>query len=121
MTTVTETKTSDLPTQPTTPTVAVVQPSVTVVPPRTLDASDARKWWAMMFLAGGGLTMTVYAGMVLYFVQAEAKFAFYLGMFAMLNIFVIFSGLMGLLVKRTLNVSRTGIVVEDHDSRDQQG
>ena len=100
---------------------AVVAPpqQVTVVPPRTLDASDQRKSWALFFLAGGGLTMTAYAGVVLWLVGDVARYAYYLGMFAMLNIFVIFTGMLGLLVKRTLNISKTGIVVEDHEGKQE--
>lgn len=113
-TTTTETKTDTL----AAPVAVVVPPQqITVVPAKNLDASDLRKTWALLFLAGGGLTMTAYAGVVLWLVGDVARYAYYLGMFAMLNIFIIFTGMLGLLVKRTLNISKTGIVVEDHESK----
>lgn len=118
-TTVTETKT-ETPGVNTPPVVAAVVTApqqVTVIPPRTLDASDQRKSWALFFLAGGGLAMTLYAGVVLWLVGDTARYAYYLGMAAMLNIFMIFTGMLGLLVKRTLNVSKSGIIVEDHESK----
>lgn len=107
--------------------VAVVPPSaphVVSVSADFLANADRRKTWAIMFLAGGGLMMTIYAAFVLYIVRtAPAHYAYWLGMFAMANIFTIFTGLLGMFVKRTLNVSKNGILVEDkiNGSQDQQG
>lgn len=105
------------------PVVAVVAPptqQVTIVPKGTQDASDRRKTWALWILLGGGLVMSLYATYALYLVQSVAHYAFYLGLAAMGNIFMIFSGLAGLLVKRSLNIGKSGIVLEDHDLGDKQ-
>lgn len=77
--------------------------------------ADRRRDWALVILAGGGMTMTLYSIAVLYMSQSEVKYVFYLGVLAMLQIFVVFTGLLGLLVKRNLTISRAGITVSDFD------
>ena len=120
MTTVTTTETATN-TAAVAPAVVAVQPASVVVPSTYLAASDRRKGFALFFLAGGGAMMTIYASIVLYLVQEYPRYAYYLGLFAMLNIFMIFTGLVGMFVKRSINVTRNGVIIEDQNgSQDQQ-
>lgn len=118
MATVTTTETT-----PTSEIPVLVAPTQTVrVPAGTLASSERRRDLALWFLAGGGVMMTVYAILALYLVTNTPHYVFYLGLASMVNIMVLFTGIAGLLVKRTLNVSRTGVVIEDHEangSKDQ--
>jgi hypothetical protein len=86
---------------------------VTLVPEHVQDRSDTRRDWALIILAGGGMVMTVFAAFVLYLVHGNEKYAFYLGLAAMLQVLLVLTGLMGLLVKRTISISRTGINIGD--------
>jgi len=75
--------------------------------------SDRRRDWGLLFLAGGGIAMTAYAGAALYLVRAVADLAFWLGMAAMGLIGVVLTGFAGLVVKRTLRIGRDGLEVAD--------
>ena len=101
-TTVTETQTQEpLASKP----AVVVQPPGQVnIPKSTIDSSDRRRDWALYVLTGGGMAMTLYAAAALYIVQHYAHYAYWLGMAAMANILVLFTGIAGLLVKRTLSI-----------------
>lgn len=117
METVTTTQTT--PSETVAPVVAVVNqqpPHIISVSGKTLDSADRRRDWALWIITGGGISMTLYAIAVLYIVQATQKYAYYLGLSAMVNIFVLFGAIAGLLVKRTVNVSRNGLIMEDHDN-----
>lgn len=70
--------------------------------------SDRRRDWGLMFLAGGGVAMTVFAGAALYLVRGEPDFAFYLGVGALMLIGIVLTGFAGLLVKRTIRVNGPG-------------
>jgi hypothetical protein len=81
--------------------------------PVDLVRSDRRRDWGLLFLAGGGMAMTAYAGCALYLVRAQANLAFWLGMAAMGLVGVVLTGFAGLIVKRTLRLSRDGLEVAD--------
>lgn len=123
-TTTIETPTTGNETPPIIGSPVVVNPpaqNVIVVPPRILDASDKRKDWALWIITGGGMSMTLYALWALYLVQSNVKYVYYLGVAAMINIFVLFGAIAGLLVRRTVNISKNGLIMEDHDNNDKQG
>ncbi len=75
--------------------------------------SDRRRDWGLLFLAGGGIAMTVYAAAALYLVRTVAALAFWLGMAAMALVGVVLTGFAGLVVKRTLRIGRDGLEVAD--------
>lgn len=87
----------------------------TIVPAGTIAASDHRKLVATFFLAGGGVVMSIFALVAMWLVAGNERYVYHLGLFAMLNNLMIFTGLVASFAKRTLNVSRNGIVVEDQN------
>lgn len=79
------------------------------------DASDKRRTWGLILLAGGGMAMTAYASVVLWLVKENADYAFYLGLCAMGLIGVVLTGFAGLLMKRTIRANILGNEVEISD------
>lgn len=79
-------------------------------------ASDRRRTWGLVLLAGGGMAMTGYAAWALWLVRENATYAFYLGLSAMALIGIVLTGFAGLLVKRTIRGEVVGnsIEIEDH-------
>lgn len=78
--------------------------------------SDKRRDYALLALVGGSIAMTGFAGASLWLVQAFAYYAFWMGMFALAIILVCLTALGGLLVKRQINLSKTGISINDSES-----
>lgn len=79
------------------------------------DASNKRRTWGLILLAGGGMAMTAYASVVLWLVKENADYAFYLGLCAMGLIGVVLTGFAGLLMKRTIRANILGNEVEISD------
>ncbi|MDT8758241.1 hypothetical protein MZO42_05985 [Sphingomonas psychrotolerans] len=77
-------------------------------PFRALLAPEGRRAWALLLLTGGGVSMTVYAGVVLYLVSEVPKLAFYLGVGALLLVGIVITGFAGLLVKRDIDLNVLG-------------
>lgn len=75
--------------------------------------SDRRRDWGLALLAGGGMAMTFFAAAALFLVRNQATYAFYLGLAALALVGVVLTGFAGLLVKRTLRISRDGMEVTD--------
>lgn len=75
---------------------------------RALLTSEGRRAWALMLLAGGGVSMTVYAGAAMFLVQTNPTYIFYLGLASQIQIAIVMTGFAGLLVKRTLRASIAG-------------
>ena len=79
-------------------------------------ASDRRRNWGLIMLAGGGMAMTLFAAAalaVLYIRHAPLHFVFYLGLAALGLVGVVLTGFSALLVKRTFRVSRDGLEYQD--------
>lgn len=85
----------------------------TIVPPESIVKSDNRRDWALMIVSGGAMAMTLFAAVCLYLVADNPNYVFYLGLAAMIQIFMVFTGLLGLLVKRNLKISKGEISVSD--------
>jgi len=79
---------------------------------------DGRRAMALLFLAGGGIAMTGYAGWSLWMVRTVPQYAFYLGLAAHVSILVVLTGFAGLLVKRMLKASIVGSSFEASDAAD---
>jgi len=79
------------------------------------DASDKRRTWGLILLAGGGMAMTAFASVVLWLVRDNADYAFYLGLCAMALIGVVLTGFAGLLMKRTIRATILGNEIEVSD------
>lgn len=84
------------------------------------DASDKRRTWGLILLAGGGIAMTAFASVVLWLVRENADYAFYLGLCAMALIGIVLTGFAGLLMKRTIRANILGNEVEISDQQEQQ-
>ena len=108
-TTTTETETSS----PSKAPVVITPAPIVEVPKSSIDAADRRRDWALYVLTGGGMAMTLYSAVAMYILQNFPGYVFWLGMFAMANILVLFTGIAGLLVKRSLSVSRQGVTIKD--------
>ena len=67
----------------------------------------------MVFIAG--LTMIGYSVAALIFVKTVAIHVFWLGIAAMVNLGLIFTGLLGLLAKRNISISTQGLTINDSD------
>lgn len=81
---------------------------------------DGRRAMALLFLAGGGIAMTGYAGWSLWMVRTVPQYAFYLGLAAHVSILVVLTGFAGLLVKRMLKANVAGASFEANDQGDGQ-
>lgn len=81
-------------------------------------ASDKRRTWGLILLAGGGMAMTVFASVVLWLVKDNADYAFYLGLCAMALIGVVLTGFAGLLMKRTIRANILGNEIEVSDQQE---
>lgn len=86
----------------------------------SVDASDKRRTWGLILLAGGGMAMTAFASVVLWLVRENADYAFYLGLCAMGLIGIVQTGFAGLLMKRTIRANILGNEVEISDQQEQQ-
>jgi hypothetical protein len=84
------------------------------------DASDKRRTWGLILLAGGGMAMTGFASVVLWLVRENADYAFYLGLCAMALIGVVLTGFAGLLMKRTIRATILGNEIEVSDQGIEQ-
>lgn len=89
-----------------------------VVSEASIERSDTRKEWALIALFGGGVIMTIYATICLCLVSDNPKYVFYLGLCSMVMVFTVLSGLMGMLVRRSLKISKRGIDVTDLSNDD---
>lgn len=89
-----------------------------MTPAAVIDTAkgERRRDWALLFLNGGGIAMTIYAAVCLYLLRETPGFVFYLGMAAMVQILIVFTGILGLLVSRSIKLSRQEISITDHDS-----
>lgn len=87
-------------------------------PFRALADPDGRRAWALIFMAGGAFTMTVYAAVALWLVRKNPGYAFSLGIAAHVTIVLVLTGFVGLLVKRTVKVSDGKRVLDISDAGD---
>lgn len=62
--------------------------------------------------------MTAYAATCLWLLKESTEYVFWLGMAAHAHIAIAITGLMGLLVKRSLKVNKSGIEIVDHKLSD---
>ncbi len=90
-------------------------PEVLKVSAESERRSDSRRDWALLVVSAGGMAMTVFAGFALWLVSGNAKYAFWMGVLAMAQIAIIFTGILGLLVKRRLSLSKSEFKVSDFD------
>lgn len=91
-----------------------------VIPSENSDRVDDRRDWALYTVIVAGGLMVLFSTIGLFHVRTQPNYTFYLSLAAMVNLMVVITGLLGLLVKRSLVVSRTGIEIKDHGSDDQQ-
>jgi hypothetical protein len=78
--------------------------------------SERRRDFALGSVIGGGVVMTALAFWITWFLRdANAVYIFNIAVGALINIAIIFTGILGLLVKRRLSVSRTELSVSDFD------
>lgn len=88
-------------------------------PFRVLTDPEGRRAWALMLMAGGGISMTVFAAFTLYIVRQVPAYAFYMGLAALFLIGIVITGYAGLLIKRTIKGSVLGSSFEISDEQTQ--
>ena len=79
-------------------------------------ASDRRRNWGLILLAGGGMAMTAFAAAalaILYIREAPLAFVFYLGLAALALVGIVLTGFSALLVKRTFRIGKDGVEYAD--------
>lgn len=90
-------------------------PEVLKVSAASEERSDTRRDWALIVVSAGGMAMTIFAGFSLWLLSGNPGYIFYLGMAAMAQIAIIFTGILGLLVKRRLSLTKSEFKVSDFD------
>lgn len=78
--------------------------------------SERRRDLALASVIGGGMVMTLLVFANTWFLRdANAVYMFNIAVGGLINIAIIFTGILGLLVKRRLSVSRSELSVSDFD------
>lgn len=80
------------------------------------ERSDRRRDWGLGLLAGGGMSMTVFAAVTLWMLYergAPASYLLYMGLGALALIGIVLTGFSALLVKRTFRIGRDGVEYSD--------
>ncbi|PKP92242.1 MAG: hypothetical protein CVT77_09455 [Alphaproteobacteria bacterium HGW-Alphaproteobacteria-16] len=85
-------------------------------PFRALATAEGRRGWAVVLLAGGGVSGTALAAWSLYLVRHDTRSAFYLGLTAMLLNIIVFTGFAAMLVSRTIKGQIMGNSFEISDA-----
>lgn len=65
--------------------------------------------------------MTLFAGYAMVQLRLSAHYTFWMGMTAMVQILIIFTGLLGLLVKRSIKISRSEVSISDDRGEQEIG
>lgn len=81
-----------------------------------LSRSDRRRDWGLALLAGGGMSMTIFAAVALWILYARGaptSQVFWLGLAALGLVGIVLTGFSALLVKRTFRVGRDGVEYTD--------
>ncbi len=89
-------------------------------PFKALMSPEGRRAWALMLMAGGGLSMTIFAGCALYIVRDYPNYAFYMGLASLFLIGIVLTGYAGLLISRVIKGSVLGNSFEISDQQVQQ-
>jgi hypothetical protein len=90
-------------------------------PFRVLMDPEGRRAWALMLMAGGGLSMTAFAAFALYLVRTIPKFAFYMGLASLFLIGIVITGYAALLGRKaTIKGSVLGNTFEISDDQVQR-
>ena len=87
---------------------------------KALRDPEARRGAALLLLAGSGVSNTGIAVYALVLVQQHARYAFYMGIGALLLIAVVQTGITALLVKRNIKGSMFGNSFEISDEQVEQ-
>lgn len=87
---------------------------------KALRDPEARRGAALLLLAGSGVSNTGIAVYALVLVQQHARYAFYIGLGALLLIAVVQTGIAALLVKRNIRGSMFGNSFEISDEQVEQ-
>lgn len=78
-----------------------------------LSDTDGRRAGAFIALLGAAFVFTAYAAVVLYIVRGAIGLVFWLGLAAHMQIAIITTGFIALFVKRTVTISKEGLIVND--------
>lgn len=79
-------------------------------------ASDMRRNWGLVMLAGGGIAMTAFSAVALWMLydrNAPASYLLYMGLGSLTLVGIVLTGFSALLVKRTFRVSASGVEYSD--------
>lgn len=94
------------------------EPGAEIVDPR---ASDNRRNWGLALLAGGGMSMTLFAAASLFILwdrNGPLDYVFYLGLASLALVGIVLTGFSALLVKRTFRLGKDGVSYSDAGSAD---
>lgn len=85
-----------------------------------IQSNSGRRAAALLALLGGCIIFTIFAAVGVYLVMDDVKLSFYLALAAHLQILVGMMTLGGLLVRRSVKVTKSGVEYTDHEVRTEQ-
>ena len=81
------------------------------------DSFDIRRYFAILFMAGGAIAMTGMLAWIVYLLSAQAVYLFWIAVGLLILIGLMQSGFVALLAKRSIVVSKDKIEIVDKDAK----
>ena len=81
----------------------------------TITTPDGRRAWAFLAIVAGCMTMTAFAAIGVYLVRGSIGMSFWLALAAHGQVLVGMTALAALFVKRSIEVTRDGVKINDTD------
>lgn len=81
----------------------------------SLVTTDGRKAWALLALLGGCVVFTSFVAAGVYLTRDDPEFSFYLAIAAHVQILIGMLSLGGLLVRRSVKITKDGMEYMDHE------
>lgn len=81
---------------------------------------EGRRAWALLALLGGCVVFTLFAAAGVYILRGDTQLTFYLALAAHAQILVGMLTLGGLLIRRSVKVTKSGVEYTDHEVRTEQ-
>lgn len=86
----------------------------------TIVTHEGRRAWALLALLGGCVVFTIFSAAGVYIVRNDIELSFYLALAANAQILVGMLTLGGLLVRRSVKVTKNGVEYSDGEIRTEQ-
>lgn len=80
---------------------------------KATDSYDVRRYLAIFFMAGGSMVMTLLVAIIIFFLQTYAVYLFWIAIALIILIGLQQTGFIGLIVKRSISISKENISIND--------